>query len=162
MRAKANAEPLAAPHAQFRSSALLVYAWVGTWGVVQALPFSILDPFFEPLRPLASLAFALNAAWFVMIAHELYWLAFVVAFMYARTLFALVALSRVSTGKALASIKRPNVWRLLIGQHCFSANAAWAAVVTLLQLEINLQQLLKPLSARLSSFNLLLSLMHAS
>lgn len=127
------------------SPSTAVYAWVAIWGIVQALPASISDPSFEPLRPLASLAFLFNTAWLVIFAHQLFWTAFVVIIMYLWTLYALVALIRVNTVKALANITQPGVWRMLIGQHCFSANAAWVTVATLLQFEINLLEVETPL-----------------
>lgn len=123
------------------------------WGVVQSLPASIADPSFEPLRPLATLAFVFNAAWLVIFAHQLFWTALVVIVMYLWTVYALVALIRVNTVKALANITQPGVWRMLIGQHCFSANAAWLTAATLLQFEINLLEVRPPLRCSADSFD---------
>lgn len=106
--------------------------------MVQALPDSIADPAFAPLRPLATLSMTCNAVWLVLFAHQLLWVALVVIVIYMLTLYAFVASTRTNTVAALATITRPGVWRRLIGQHAFSAHAAWVTIATFLQFEINL------------------------
>jgi hypothetical protein len=117
---------------------LAVYILIGSWAVVQILPVSIADPSFEPLRPRATLAFLCNATWLLLFSYQLFWIALVVIALYLLLLYQLVLRLRVNTVDAFATISEPGVWRQLVSQIAFSANASWVTVATLLQLQINL------------------------
>mmetsp|Transcript_10269 Transcript_10269/g.25861 ORF Transcript_10269/g.25861 Transcript_10269/m.25861 type:complete len:377 (-) Transcript_10269:7-1137(-) len=116
----------------------LIYALLAVFAIVQLIPTSIKDPVFAPLRPLATLAMFLNVVWLFTFAYQYFWISLVVISFYLIVLYKLVALVDTNLITALARIRSPGKWRMIIAQLAFSANASWVTVATLLNLQVTL------------------------
>jgi hypothetical protein len=117
----------------------IIYVLLGLVAIIQLLPSSTRDPFFEPIRPLGVLTFLCNGGWLFLFAYEYFWIAFVVITLYCAALYRIVTRIDLNVVVGLASLRRtPGMWKQLLTHASFAANASWLTVATLLQLEVTL------------------------
>jgi len=110
----------------------VIYALVGIYTVLQALPGQLEDKHYTASRPWAGLSLLTNIFWLYLFSFELYWVSLMVIATYGFALF--MALESFEVDYLDASMD----WKRKIGSCAFSANAAWVTVATWLQVGGNL------------------------
>lgn len=110
----------------------IIYALVGVFSLLQALPAQLKDEHYRRVRPWAGLSLLTNILWLYLFSFEMYWVSLLVIGVYAYAL--LMALESFDVDYLDAG----QTWQRKLGSCAFSANAAWVVVATNLQFGGNL------------------------